>query len=124
MNVDTTREVIRKLLHMAMGLFALVLHWLTPLEGALCAFAALAHNLWLFPLYGMKRLERPEEKARGYSGMIGYPAVVLLICLIFPAVTPGLDPVRRAAGGSAPHVMWPVAGAWAVLAFGDAFAAL
>lgn len=124
MNADTKREIIRKLLHMAMGLFALVLHWLTPLEGALCAFVALAHNLWLFPLYGMKRLERPEEKARGYSGMIGYPAVVLLLCLVFPAVTPGLDPVRRAAGGDAPAVLWPVAGAWAVLAFGDAFAAL
>jgi len=124
MKPDTKREVIRKLLHMAMGLFALVLHWLTPLEGALCAFIALAHNLWLFPRYGMKKLERPEEKARGYSGMIGYPAVVLLLCLLFPAVTPDLDPVRRTAGGATPHVLWAVAGAWAILAFGDAFAAL
>jgi hypothetical protein len=57
MKPDTKREVIRKLLHMAMGLFALVLHWLTPLEGALCAFIALAHNLWLFPRYGRRRPE-------------------------------------------------------------------
>lgn len=82
MSPDTKREVARKVLHMSMGLFALCLRWLTPWQAALCALAALLHNLFLFPHYGMKRLERPEEKARGYSGMVGYPAVVLLLILL------------------------------------------
>lgn len=79
---DTKREVARKILHMSMGLFALCLRWLTPWQAALCALAALLHNLYLFPHYGMKKLERPEEKVRGYSGMVGYPAVVLVLILL------------------------------------------
>lgn len=121
---ETTREVVRKLLHMSMGLFAIALHWLTPLQGALCAFAALAHNLWLFPLYGYGKLLRPEERRTGYSGMLGYPAVVLALCLLYPRPVAVLDPVRAAAGGAPPRVLWAAAGAWALLAFGDAFAAL
>jgi uncharacterized protein (TIGR00297 family) len=121
---EALREVIRKLLHMSMGLFAIALHWLTPWQGALCALAALAHNLWLFPLYGYKRLLRPEERRTGYSGMLGYPAVVLALCLLFPHPLASLDSVRAAAGGAPPRVLWAAAGAWALLAFGDAFAAL
>ena len=121
---DTAREVARKLLHMSMGLFALALHWLTPWQGALCALVALAHNLWLFPLYGYGKLLRPEERRTGYSGMLGYPAVVLALCLLFPHPLAALDPVRAAAGGGPPRVLWAAAGAWALLAFGDAFAAL
>jgi uncharacterized protein (TIGR00297 family) len=82
MRPEVKREVYRKLLHMSMGLFALCLRWLTPWQAALCALVALLHNLYLFPHYGMKKLERPEEKERGYSGMIGYPAVVLVIILL------------------------------------------
>lgn len=115
----------RKILHMAMGLFALALHWLAPWQAALCALAALAHNLWLFPHYGMKKLERPEEKARGYSGMIGYPAIVLVLILLCwkpyhrPGIgTPPWDP------GHYPYDLAVAAGAWAILAFGDAAAAL
>jgi uncharacterized protein (TIGR00297 family) len=84
--------------------------------------AALAHNLWLFPHYGYGKLLRPEEKARGYSGMIGYPAVVLALILL------SADPrtVLSSLGG---EVDWRgslgvAAAAWAVLAFGDAAAAL
>ncbi len=124
MKADTSREIIRKLLHVAMGLFAVALHWLSPWQAALCALAALCHNLWLFPHYGRRKLERPEEKALGYSGMIGYPAIVLTLCLLLPASAAGLDPVRQASGGEPTNVLWAVAGAWGLLAFGDAFAAL
>ncbi len=124
MTPEVQREIARKALHMAMGLFAVALRWLTPWQGALCALAALVHNLWLFPHYGYGKLLRPEEKALGYSGMIGYPAVVLVLCLAFPSPGPNLDPVRMASGGPAPHVLWAAAGAWAIMAYGDAFAAL
>ena len=124
MREDVRREVARKMLHMAMGAFAFVLHWLSPWQAALCALAALSHNLWLFPYYGYRKLLRPEEKASGYSGMLGYPAVVLALCLLFPTRTPDLDPVRAAAGSPPAHVLWAVAGAWALLAFGDALAGL
>ena len=122
MTSDTRREVIRKVLHMAMGLFALCLRWLTPWQAALCALAALAHNLWLFPHYGYGKLLRPEEKARGYSGMIGYPAVVL--ALIVLSVNP-----RTVLSSLGNEVDWRgnlavAAAAWAILAFGDAAAAL
>ena len=111
MTPDVRREVLRKILHMAMGLFALSLRWLTPWQAALCALAAIAHNLWLFPHYGMRKLERPEEKARGYSGMIGYPCVVLVLILL--CWRPFQQPCLQIA-----------AAAWAILAFGDAGAAL
>lgn len=98
---------------MAMGLFGLALRWLSPLQAALCAVAAISHNLWLFPHYGMRRLERPEEKARGYSGMIGYPVVVLVLILLC-----------WRSGYASRGGLAVAAGAWAILAFGDAAAAL
>jgi uncharacterized protein (TIGR00297 family) len=129
MTADVRREVFRKLLHMAMGLFALCLKWLAPWQAALCACAAIAHNLWIFPRYGMKKLERPEEKARGYSGMIGYPVVVLVLILL--NLAPRYGSVSSYSALSHADIVCSyrlslsiVAGAWAILAFGDAFAAL
>jgi len=125
MTSEVKREVYRKLLHMTMGLFALTLRWLTPWQAALCALAALLHNLYLFPFYGYKKLLRPEEKARGYSGMIGYPAVVLVLILL------GMKPFHNMGIGFSPWEpeqyqanLAVVAAAWAILAFGDASAAL
>lgn len=122
MTSDVGREVARKILHMAMGLFGLVLRWLTPWQGALCALAALAHNLWLFPFYGYGKLLRPEEKARGYSGMLGYPAVVLVLTLLVWTPKDALFALHHPFSWN--HAMAVAAGAWAVLAFGDAAAAL
>ncbi|MEJ2366934.1 MAG: DUF92 domain-containing protein [Acidobacteriota bacterium] len=130
MKPGTGREVIRKVLHMAMGLFALALRWLTPVQAALCAVIAIVHNLWLFPHYGYKKLLRPEEEARGYSGMIGYPFIVLVLMVlsfgwgsrvVFPtgASLPSAEillPMKAA--------MMIVGAAWAVLAFGDSFGGL
>ncbi|MEW5764497.1 MAG: DUF92 domain-containing protein [Acidobacteriota bacterium] len=130
MNPDTQREIARKVLHMSMGLFALCLRWLTPWQAALCALAALAHNLWLFPLYGRKKLERPEEKARGYTGMVGYPAVVLALILLgaLLPITPDLADLSLPPGEALAFYrragLAVAAAAWAVLAFGDASGAL
>lgn len=124
LNPDSKREIARKILHMSMGLFALCLRWLAPWQAALCALAALLHNLYIFPHYGMKKLERPEEKARGYSGMVGYPAVVLVLMILSfgPALT-GLGP-GGTGGPTLGESLAPAAGAWAILAFGDALGAL
>jgi uncharacterized protein (TIGR00297 family) len=122
MRQEVRREVARKALHMAMGHFALCLRWLSPWQAALCAFAALAHNLWLFPHYGMKRLERPEEKAQGYSGMVGYPAVVLFLALL--AWNPRAIYLALQGSYDWHPALACVAGAWAIMAFGDASATL
>ncbi len=130
MTPDTRREIARKVLHMAMGLFALCLRWLTPWQSALCALGALAHNVWVFPLYGRAKLERPEEKARGYTGMVGYPAVVLALVLlgaILP-ITPSLAGLPLPPGEALAFFrragLAVAAASWAVLAFGDASGAL
>jgi uncharacterized protein (TIGR00297 family) len=134
---DTKREVARKILHMSMGLFALCLRWLAPWQAALCALAALLHNLYIFPHYGMKKLERPEEKASGYSGMIGYPAVVLVLILLGWGWALRYCTIDYQAEAQSPtHMdlvlresvlslnMGLVAAAWLFLAVGDAFGAL
>ncbi len=129
------RETIRKFLHMVLGFFALLLAWLTPWQAVLCAFVALAHDLWLLPHYGMKKLERPEEKAKGYSGMVGYPAVVLFLLLLsiwglafifdlhFYCV-PDLFYMKESLTNYYQVVLAVAAGAWAIMAFGDSFAAV
>lgn len=123
------REVARKALHMAMGLFALSLRVLTPFQAVLCALFALLHNVYLFPLYGRKSLERPEETARGYTGMVGYPAVVLvLIVLGWLSAHPeaaGLSSSTPEPGAlHARFGLAVAAAAWGILAFGDAVGAL
>ena len=122
MRAEVRREILRKILHMAMGLFGLCLRWLSPWQAALCALAALAHNLWIFPHYGMRKLERPKEKARGYSGMIGYPAIVLVVIVL--CWNPGSALLVARGAGTWRHTMAVAAAAWAVLAFGDAAATL
>ncbi|GBC84594.1 Phytol kinase [bacterium HR11] len=102
------RDVIRKLVHMAMGLFALLLRYLTPWQAALCALAALAHNVWLLPRLWGRYLYRSDEQTLGRVpiGIIAYPLSVLLLILVF---------------GTHPYV---VAAAWAMMAFGDGLAGL
>jgi len=127
MTPEVKREVYRKLLHMSMGLFALALRWLTPWQAALCALAALLHNLYLFPFYGYKKLLRPEEKARGYSGMIGYPAVVLVLILLGWAWAVPWFLFQPSSGIHRLFLSYGLSlasGAWLFLAVGDAFGAL
>lgn len=100
-------ETRRKLLHIGMGGFALALRVLTWQQAAACAVAALAFNLFVLPRVFGNSLNRPADRARGYSiGIVLYPLSVLLLLLAFPS---RLD---------------IVAAAWGTLAFGDGAATI
>jgi len=100
-------ELLRKVVHMSMGLFALSLRWLGPFWGAVLALTALAFNLFLFPRLGGRRLWRQHEVSRGSSiGIVLYPLAVLILILVF---------YRR---------LEVAAAAWGILAFGDGMASV
>ncbi len=98
-------EVARKMVHIGAGLLALLIPWLTWWQGVLCCAAALALNGLLLPVLTRHRLERSEDRARGYAaGILLYPLGVAILFVLF---------------GSRPDV---VAGAWGILAVGDGLA--
>ena len=100
-------ERARQWVHVASGLFALLLRVLTWWQAAALAAFALAFNALALPRVGGRRLYRPVDEARGYPlGILLYPLAVLLLVLIFPS--------RLDIAGAA----------WAILAFGDGFATL
>ena len=103
----TRGEVLRKLVHMAVGGFAFLLRYLGPLWSAAVALGAVLFNVLVLPRFGGKKLWREAETARGGSwGIILYPVAVLLLILVF-------------------HRRLEVAAAvWGVLAFGDGMASL
>ena len=103
----TLPELVRKLLHIAVGLIAFSFRYLGSFWAAVLVLAALAFNVFLLPRVGGRRLWREDEVASGRSlGMILYPASVLLLVLVF----------------------WSrlevAAAAWGLLAFGDGMAPL
>jgi uncharacterized protein (TIGR00297 family) len=100
----TTHEVLRKSLHIALGLFIVTLKFLPwSVAAAIAAAAAVGNWLVLHRLVG-KRVARHE---RGYDfGIVMYPIAVCLLIVLFR------DRIE-------------IAGAvWAILAFGDGFATL
>ena len=99
-------EFSRKLLHVAMGGFALSLRYVEWWHAALLAMAALIFNLFILPrLAG--HLYRPDEHVgSARSGIVLYPISVLLLVLVFPT---RLD---------------IAAAAWAILAVGDGMATI
>ncbi len=100
-------ETRRQIVHMTMGVFALLLRVLTWWQAAACAAAALAFNLLLLPRLGGRALYRPVDAARGYPvGIVVYPLVVLVLSLALP---------RR---------LDIVAAAWGMMAVGDGAATL
>jgi uncharacterized protein (TIGR00297 family) len=100
-------ELARKTVHIGAGLLALLVPYLTWWQGVLCCAGGLALNGLLLPLLTRRRLERDEDRARGYAaGILLYPIGVAILFILF---------------GSRPAV---VAGAWGILAFGDGFATL
>nr|MCU0231400.1 hypothetical protein [Acidobacteriota bacterium] len=100
-------DLARKLLHIAMGGFAFLLHYLTWWQAALLALVALLNNLFVMPRVGRKRFFRGEARERGVdAGIALYALSVLILILIFP---------RR---------LDLVAAAWAYLAFGDGLATI
>ena len=100
-------ETARQIVHMSMGVFALLLRVLTWWQAAACALAALLFNAVVLPRAGGRTIIRPADAARGYPvGILIYPVSVLLLILAFPA---RLD---------------IAASAWGVLAIGDGAATL
>src|SRR4051812_17860614 len=96
----------RQIVHVAMGLLALLLRYLTSWEAMILAGGAVAFNLYALPRLG-GRLYRPGEgRQRLRAGIVVYPLAGLLLIVVFP---------------DRPDI---VAGAWAVLAFGDGMATL
>ena len=105
--VTLRSELPRKLVHIGMGAFALLLRWLTPWQAIFMAVAALILNS--FFLHGITQgaLLRPEERASRFSrGVVLYPAILLVTFIIFRSR------------------LELAAGIWALLAVGDGMAAL
>lgn len=75
-------EAARKLVHAAMGLFALALPFLTPWQAFLCAVAALLHNWLILPRVVGHRMRSAREGASD-RGVLLYPVVVGALVLVF-----------------------------------------
>jgi uncharacterized protein (TIGR00297 family) len=100
-------ELLRKIVHMGVGLIAFSLHYLGPLWSAVLGAGALAFNVFLLPRLGGRKLWRPAELDAGSSlGIVLYPLAVLLLILVF---------YQR---------LEVAAAAWGVLAFGDGMASV
>jgi uncharacterized protein (TIGR00297 family) len=103
----TAGETKRKLLHMAVGGFALLLRYLSWPQAALMAVLAFLHNWQVLPRIGGRGLWRDHEHGSGYArGMLIYPLSVLGLILWFR------------------DDLWMAAAAWGILAFGDGMASL
>ncbi len=77
-------ELMRKAVHIGMGGFALLFRWLTPLQAAGLAIAALLFNLFVLHRLTRRALLRENERESGYSrGIVIYPAVVLALIVVF-----------------------------------------
>ena len=97
-------EIHRKLVHIAFGVLALSLKFLSFELAVAMAVAAVLFNWLILPHVGGRRISRSE---RGFDrGIILYPVAVLAMILAFPS-----QPVIAAA-------------AWGILAFGDGSATL
>ena len=99
------QELPRKVVHIGMGGFALLLRWLTPWQALLMAVAALVLNLFFLHRLTGRRLLRPEERERGFSaGIVIYPAVLIGVFVVFQSR------------------LELAAGVWALMAVGDGMA--
>jgi len=103
----TPQELARKAVHMGVGGIAFAVRPLGFVGSVVAATLAVLHNLFLFPLYGGKRLWRSHESERGQAfGIVLYPVAVLLLVLLFR------------------NRLEVAAAAWGILAFGDGMAGI
>lgn len=101
----TPAEWKRKAIHAGMGIFALALRWLDWRGAAACAAAALVFNVVVMPRFGREVYRNRLRKHD--AGIVAYPAVVLILILVF---------------GDSDLPL--VAAVWAMMAFGDPAAAI
>lgn len=100
-------EILRKVTHMSVGLFALAVGWLGPVWAAVLGASAVVFNLFLLPRVGGSKLLRDHELTAGSSlGIILYPLAVLILILVFS------------------QKLEIAAATWAILAFGDGMASV
>ena len=105
--VTLRSEFPRKLLHVGMGAFALLLRWLAPWQAILMALAALVLNSFFLHALTRGTLLRPSERDSRFSrGVVLYPAILLLTFIVFRSR------------------LELAAGVWALLAVGDGMATL
>lgn len=100
-------EKKRKIVHISMIVFALLIgHVPAAIISATC-LAALIFNIYLLPVVTSRSLEKKEDQLLGYSpGLIIYPGILLLISIIFYR-----------------QQIFLLIG-WSSMAFGDGFAGL
>lgn len=97
----------RKLLHIAVGGFALTLRFLTPAQAAFLAALGFLFNWQVLPRIGGKSMWRPGEVAVGHArGMLIYPLAVLGLIVVFH------------------DRLWMAAALWGLLALGDGMASI
>ncbi|MEO5760984.1 MAG: DUF92 domain-containing protein [Vicinamibacteria bacterium] len=100
-------EMKRKLVHIGVGGFALLLRFLTPLQAALLAVTAVIFNWQILPRIGGKSMWRSGELAQGRAlGILMYPLSVLGLVLAFH------------------DQLWMAAAIWGLLALGDGMASI
>ncbi len=103
----TAGEAGRKLLHMTVGGFALLLRFLSWPQAAAAAVTAFLFNWQVLPRIGGRALWRDHEHRAGSAlGMLIYPLSVLGLVLLFRGE------------------LWKAAAVWALLAYGDGMAGL
>lgn len=101
----------RKIVHISMLLFALLLPFLTWVEAAGAALVALAFNLFILPRLELDLGKQAagaggETRPIQWTGIVAYPVSVLVLILLFG---------RR---------MEVVGAVWAIMALGDGFASV
>ncbi len=93
-------ETRRQWIHMLVGAFGLLLHWLNWWQAAILAGMAILNNFVLMPLFKIDR-SFLREGERFVSGVKLYPMVVLALVVVFR------------------NELHIAAGCWAILAVGD-----
>lgn len=97
----------RQILHISMGVFALLLRFLPWWVAAIVAGSAVGFNAYVLRRLAGHLLYRPAERSRRFPpGILFYPIAVVLLILVFP---------------DRPDI---AAAAWGVMAFGDGAATL
>jgi uncharacterized protein (TIGR00297 family) len=100
-------ELARKLVHVGVGAFALLLRYLTWPEAAAMAAGAFLFNWQVLPRLGGRALWRESDHGAGYPiGILLYPASVLVLVLALR------------------EERWMVAVVWGLMAVGDGMASI
>ena len=77
-------EIVRQLIHIASGLWVLLLPWSGWVPLLALALAATLFNLWVLPRIGGRGLWRPRELSAGRAaGVVLYPVTVSILLVAF-----------------------------------------